>query len=146
MLKVPVVSDDPLAGPSKANLRETFGKEYAMQATVQYKCDDFRSQIEQDIARFEGKLERWLEHYDSDLVSLHLCYDKHKRKRTYLITLNLKLPGATLHASASNLEARFALRRAFDEMEKQISKHQSRARKDYEWKRRRLRRPEPVEA
>jgi ribosome-associated translation inhibitor RaiA len=116
-----------------------------MHVAVQYKCDEFRSQIEQDLARFGAKLERWLEHYDSDLVSLHACYDKHARKRTYLIILNLTLPGTKLHASASNIEARFALRRAFDEMEMQISKHQRRARKDYQWKRKRLRRPTPAE-
>jgi ribosomal subunit interface protein len=117
-----------------------------MHVTVQYKCDEFRSQIEQDIARFGSKLERWLEHYDSDVISLHACYDKHARKRTYLITLNLSLPGAKLHASAGNAEARFALRRAFDEMEMQLSKHQRRARKDYMWKRKRVRRAAPVEA
>lgn len=146
MLGMPVLKEHAPAGPFKAILRKSFRKEYAMQATVQYKCGDFRAQIEEDIERFEGKLERWLEHYSADLVKLHLCYDKHTRKKTYLVTMNLKLPGATLHASASNPEARFALRRAFDELEMQVSKHQRRVRRDYEWKRRRLRRPEPVEA
>lgn len=112
-----------------------------MNLSVQYKCDDFRPQIEQDIHRYVAKMERWLERYDSDLVSLHACYDKHSRKRTYIVTLNLILPAARLHVSASNGEARFALRRAFDEMEMQVSRHQRLARKDYEWKRKRARRP-----
>ncbi len=117
-----------------------------MKLSIQYKCDDFRSQIEQDVARYVSKMDRWLERYDPDLVLFHLCYEKHSRKRTYTITLNLTLPSATLHASASNAEARFALRRAFDEMELQVSKHQRLVRKDYEWKRRRLRRPASAEA
>ncbi|HEV2389076.1 MAG TPA: HPF/RaiA family ribosome-associated protein [Candidatus Acidoferrales bacterium] len=117
-----------------------------MNVTVQYKCNEFRPQIEEDLARCGAKLERWLERYDSDLVSLHACYDKHPRKRSYAVTLNLNLAGVTLHASASHAEARFALRRAFDEIELQISKHQSRSRKDYEWKRKRLRRHAVAEA
>lgn len=117
-----------------------------MNVSVQYKCDDFRGQIEQDIAKYAAKLGRWLGHFDDDLVSLHASYDKHSRKRTYIITLNLVLPSATLHASASNGEARFALRHAFDEMETQVSKHLRIARRDYEWKRKRARRPAWVEA
>lgn len=117
-----------------------------MNVSVQYKCDDFRGQIEQDIAKYAAKLGRWLEHFDDDLVSLHASYDKHSRKRTYLFALNLVLPSATLHASASNAEARFALRRAFDEMETQVSKHLRIARRDYEWKRKRVRRTAWVEA
>jgi ribosome-associated translation inhibitor RaiA len=117
-----------------------------MNLSVQYKCDDFRPQIEQDIARYAGKMDRWLERYDPDAISLHACYEKNSRKHTYIVTLNLKLPSATLHASASNNEARFALRRAFDEMELQVNKRQRLSRKDYEWKRKRLRRPVSVEA
>lgn len=117
-----------------------------MNLTVQYKCNEFRPQIEEDLARWGTKLERWLERYSADLVSLHACYDKHLRKRSYVITLNLNLAGVTLHASAIHAEARFALRRAFDELEHQVNKHQSRLRKDYEWKRKRLRRPAIAEA
>jgi ribosomal subunit interface protein len=117
-----------------------------MNVTVQYKCDDFRPQIEQDITRYAGKMDRWLERYDPDLVSLHVCYKKHSRKHSYAVNVNLILPSVTLHASASNGEARFALRRAFDEMELQVNKHQRLSRKDYEWKRKRLRRPVSVSA
>ena len=117
-----------------------------MNLIVQYKCDDFRPQMEQDITRYTAKMERWLERYDPDLISLHACYEKHSRKKIYTVTLNLTLPSATLHASASNGEARFALRHVFDELEMQVSKHQRLARKDYEWKRKRLRRPASAEA
>jgi ribosome-associated translation inhibitor RaiA len=117
-----------------------------MNVTVQYKCDDFRPQIEQDITRYSAKLERWLNRYESDLLALHACYDKHARKRTYMVILNLKFPSATLHASAGNAEARFAVRRAFDELEMQVSKHQRLLRRDYEWKRKRLRSPASVGA
>lgn len=117
-----------------------------MNVTVQYKCDEFRFQIEQDVEKYVGKMNRWLGRYDSDTVSLHACYEKHSRKHSYVVTLNLTLPSTTLHASASNGEARFALRRAFDEMELQVNKHQRLSRKDYEWKRKRLRRPAWIEA
>lgn len=117
-----------------------------MNVTVQYKCDDFRPQIEHDISRFSAKLERWLGRYESDLLVLHACYGKHARKRIYMVVLNLKFPRAALHASAGNAEARFAVRRAFDELEMQVSKHQRLSRRDYEWKRKRLRSPAPAEA
>jgi ribosome-associated translation inhibitor RaiA len=116
-----------------------------MNVSVQYKCDDFRPQVERDIARYSAKLERWLGRYDSDLVTLHGSYHKHARKRTYIVALNMRLPGATLHASAGNAEARFAVRRAFDELEMQVSRHQQLLRRDYEWKRKRLRHPVAVE-
>ena len=116
-----------------------------MNLAVQYKCDDFRPQIERDMTRYSAKLERRLGRYNSDSLTLHACYDKHARKRTYMVVLNLKIPGATLHASAGNTEARFALRRAFDELEMQVSKHQRLLRKDYEWKRKRLRKLVPAE-
>ena len=117
-----------------------------MNLIVQYKCDDFRPQIEQDITRHMAKMERWLERYDPDLISLHACYEKHSRKKIYTVTLNLTLPSVTLHASASTGEPRFALRHAFDAMEMQVSKHQRLARKDYEWKRKSLPRPASDEA
>lgn len=117
-----------------------------MNVTVQYKCDDFRAQIEKDIARYSAKLERWLSRYDSDGLDLHASFDKHARKRVYLVNLNLNFPHATLHASAGNAEARFAVRRAFDELETQVKKQQSLLRHDYEWKRKRLRNPVSAEA
>ena len=117
-----------------------------MNLIVQYKCDDFRPQMEQDFARYAAKLERWLERYDSDLASLHASYEKHSRKKIYTVTLNLTLRSARLHAGASNAEARFALRHAFDELEMQLSRHMQLARKDYEWKRKRFRRAVSVGA
>lgn len=111
-----------------------------MNVSVQYKCEDFRPQIDRDIARYATKLGKRLGRYNTDLLTLHACYDKHPRKRIYMVSLNLNMPGTTLHASAGNSEARFALRRAFDELKTQVSKHQRLARKDYEWKRKRLRR------
>lgn len=116
-----------------------------MNVTVQYKCDDFRAQIEKDIARYSAKLERWLSRYDSDLLVLHVSYDKHTRKRVYMVNLNLNFPHSALHASAGNVEARFAVRHAFDELETQVSKQQSLLRRDYEWKRKRLRNPASAE-
>lgn len=117
-----------------------------MNVSIQYKCDDFRPQVDQDIARYSAKLERWLSHYDSDLLLLHACYKKHARKHLYLCILNMKLPGSMLHSSAANAEARFAVRGAFDELEIQVNRHRSRARRDYEWKRKRERSPAAVGA
>jgi len=54
------------------------------------------------------------------------------------------LPTGTLHATGVGDNIRAACKKAFAELEVQVKKHQSRLRKDYEWKRKRLR-PRPIE-
>jgi|GEM_PF-701501 ribosomal subunit interface protein len=110
-----------------------------MRLTAHFKSEEFRPQIEKDLERYREKLSRWLKHYNEDLVSLHLTYEKHPRKQEYTVSLDLRLPSADIPVSATHADARFALRQAFDELEEQIKKHQGRLRRDYLWKRRRAR-------
>jgi ribosome-associated translation inhibitor RaiA len=49
----------------------------------------------------------------------------------------LSLPTGTLHATAASTSVRSSCKKAFTELEAQVKKHQSRLRKDYEWKRKR---------
>lgn len=110
-----------------------------MHITAQFRSDEFRPLVEQDLHRYANKLARWLKHYNEDLVSLHLVYEKHPRKTEYTVSLNLKLPSTDIPVRTSHADARFAVRQAFDELEEQIKRHQSRLRRDYLWKRKRSR-------
>lgn len=115
-----------------------------MKLSLLYKTNEFREQVEREVARHGAKLERWLKHYEPDLVQLHGTLDKHPRNDHYVLTLNLMLPTGTLRVTGENAEARFCAKQAFDDLELQIKKHQARLRKDYQWKRKRVRREVPA--
>ncbi len=55
------------------------------------------------------------------------------------MSLNLCLPTGTLHATGTGESVRATCKQAFSELEVQVKKHQSRLRRDYEWKRKRPR-------
>ena len=59
------------------------------------------------------------------------------RSTEFICTVNLSLPTGTLHATAEGPDPVASARKAFVELEAQIKKHQSRLRKEYEWKRKR---------
>ena len=115
-----------------------------MKLSLHYKTDEYREQVEKEVVRHVAKLERWLRHYEPDLVQLHGTLGKHPRNDHYVLTLNLTLPTGTLRVTEENAEARYCARQAFDDLELQIKKHQARLRKDYEWKRKRVRKEVPA--
>jgi ribosome-associated translation inhibitor RaiA len=72
-------------------------------------------------------------------VQMHGCIEKHSRKEEYVYSLNLSLPSGTLHATGEGGDVLACVKVAFAEIEAQIKKHMSLLRKDYEWKRKRVR-------
>lgn len=110
-----------------------------MKISFSHVQEEIRVHFEQVTERHVAKLERLLKRYAPDLVQLHGVVEKHPRKNEYKVALNLVLPTGTLHATGSALEVRHSAKTAFTELESQVIKHQARLRKDYEWKRKRLR-------
>ncbi len=109
--------------------------------------DGFRQVFEHVAQRHIAKLEKLLKRYSPDLVQLHGAFEKHPRKTEYSFSLNLTLPTGTLHATGQGRDVRISAKMAFTELEVQVKKHQSKLRKDYEWKRKRPRSaPTPEEA
>lgn len=98
-----------------------------------------REPVEAAAGHSVTKLERLLKSYSPDLLKLHGGFEKHPRKEEYSLSLNLSLPTGTLHATGTGPDVRSSVKQAFDELESQVKKHQSRLRKDYEWKRKRAR-------
>ena len=108
-----------------------------MKLSISYKHVESQKPVEAEVERHVKKLNKLLQSYDPDLVQLHGAFAKNSHKAEQYCTLNLSLPTGTLHATATGTSARTSCKRAFTELEGQVKKHQSRLRKDYEWKRKR---------
>jgi ribosome-associated translation inhibitor RaiA len=111
-----------------------------MKVSFTYKYPEARVPIEKETERHVIKLTRLLKSYSPDLVQLHGSLGNNAHKGAFSLSLNLSLPTGTLHSTASGREFRAICKKAFVEIEAQVKKHQSRLRKDYEWKRKRERR------
>ena len=93
--------------------------------------------IEPALDRHIAKIAKLLKSYEPDLVQFHGGFEKQPHRAEYIFSANLSLPTGTLHATGKGPDAPTSARKAFVELESQIKKHQSRLRKDYEWKRKR---------
>jgi ribosomal subunit interface protein len=110
-----------------------------MKLSISYKHVDAHETVEKQTARPIAKLSRLLKCYEPDLVQLHGVFSKNPHNQEHSFSLNLSLPTGTLHATGIGENVRASCKKAFTELEVQVKKHQSRLRKDYEWKRKRPR-------
>jgi ribosomal subunit interface protein len=110
-----------------------------MKLSMSYKHVDAHEAVEKQNARHVEKLARLLKSYEPDLVQLHGVLSKNPHNQGHSFSVNLSLPTGTLHATGTGENVRAACQKAFAELEVQVKKHQSRLRKDYEWKRKRAR-------
>jgi ribosome-associated translation inhibitor RaiA len=108
-----------------------------MKLSISYKHVESHKPVEVEVARHVGKLGKLLQSYSPDLVQLHGTFSKHPRTDESSCSLNLSLPTGTLHATGTGATVRASCKKAFSELEAQVKKHQSKLRKDYEWKRKR---------
>jgi len=108
-----------------------------MKTSIHFKHVDAHQSIEKEIDRHTGKLGKLLKSYEPDLTQLHATFSKNGRAEEFACTLTLSLPTGTLHATGNGALVRTSCKQAFSELESQVKKHQSRLRKDYEWKRKR---------
>jgi ribosomal subunit interface protein len=108
-----------------------------MKIAISYKNVEVPSAVEPAVQRHIEKIGVLLQSYEPDLVQLHGSFEKHPRRATYAFDVSVSLPTGTLHATGEGPDALNSARKGFAELESQIKKHQSRLRKDYEWKRKR---------
>src|SRR3989442_7497870 len=108
-----------------------------MKLSINFKHVESHKPVEVEVERHVGKLEKLLKSYSPDLVQLHGTFSKHPRTDESSCSLNLSLPTGTLHATGTGATVRASCKKAFSELEAQVKKHQSKLRKDYEWKRKR---------
>jgi ribosomal subunit interface protein len=112
-----------------------------MKLSISYKNVEPHKPAENEVEKYSVKLNRLLKSYDPDLVQLHGVFSKNPHREENSFSLNLSLPTGTLHATGNGENVRASCKQAFAELETQLKKHQSRLRKDYEWKRKR---PRPI--
>jgi len=108
-----------------------------MKTAISYKNVEVPSTVEPAVERHIEKIGVLLGSYDPDLVQLHGSFEKHTKRSSYAFDVSVSLPTGTLHATGEAADAVTSARKGFSELEAQIKKHQSRLRKDYEWKRKR---------
>lgn len=108
-----------------------------MKLSVSFKDLGNHKSVDKEMQHAIKKLNTLLKTYEPDLVQLHAVFSMVLRKDEHALALNLSLPTGTLHATAENVHLRACCKKAFNELESQVKKHQSRLRKDYEWKRKR---------
>jgi ribosome-associated translation inhibitor RaiA len=110
-----------------------------MKLSISYKYVESHDTVEAEASRSMKKFDRLLKSYEPDLVQLHGVFSKNPHNPEHSFSLNLSLPTGTLHATGTGKNVRASCKKAFSELEVQVKKHQSRLRKDYEWKRKRPR-------
>jgi ribosomal subunit interface protein len=110
-----------------------------MKLSISYKHVEAQKPVEAEVDRHVSKLGKLLQSYSPDLVQLHGAFSKNSRTDENSCALNLSLPTGTLHATGNGASMRASCKQAFSELEGQVKKHQSKLRKDYEWKRKRPR-------
>jgi ribosomal subunit interface protein len=108
-----------------------------MKLSISYKHVASHDAAEAETSRSMQKLGRLLKCYEPDLVQLHGVFSKNPHNEEHSFSVNLSLPTGTLHATGIGSNVRASCKKAFNELEVQVKKHQSRLRKDYEWKRKR---------
>ncbi len=108
-----------------------------MKISISYRHIESPQTFEKALDRHISKIGKLLKSYEPDLVQLHGGFEKQPHRVEYLFSLNLSLPTGTLHATGEGPDPTASSRKAFAELESQIKKHQSRLRKDYQWKRKR---------
>lgn len=111
-----------------------------MKTSFSYKQVESREEVEKEVDARTKRLEKFLKRFAPDLVQLHGAFERIPHKNSMALSLNLSLPTGTLHATGEASDAAGSVRVAFAEVLAQLKKHMAKLRKDYEWKRKGVRR------
>ena len=109
----------------------------AMKHSISYRNVEASDAMDRVLSRQLSKINSLLRSYDPDLVQLRGHVERHPRRAEFAFSVNLSLPTGTLHATAASADPELSARETFKELSKQIKKHMSLLRKDFEWKRKR---------
>ncbi len=87
--------------------------------------------LEELIARLEEKLQ----HHRQDSVSLHILFDENGSHKLYRIAVTCHIPGHTVAAHGESRDAGSTIRKAFEEIERQLEKLKAVIRHEHEVRR-----------
>ena len=93
-------------------------------------ADDIRSRFDRE----SKKLQRRLNHFPDDGVQLSGVVDSRVGKELYTWSLNLRLPGRTIHTTKEGYKILESMDAAFDDVSKQLEKYITQLRREHFWK------------
>ena len=108
-----------------------------MNVSISYKHVEAQQPVAAEVMRRLDKLNRLLKSYQPDMIQLKGVFSKNQRTEEQSCALTLSLPNGTLHATGNGKNVLAGCKKAFSEIETQVKKHQSRLRREHEWKRKR---------
>ena len=97
--------------------------------------------IEKDINHQIEKLTKRLQVFRPELIHLKGIVEQNSPREGFLVSLNLRLPSGQMAVQETAPAASAALKTAFDELLKQLTKHKDMLRSSHKWARRRSGRP-----
>jgi RNA polymerase sigma factor (sigma-70 family) len=87
----------------------------------------------------QRRVERYLaRRLDPDTIELHVHLEKSEHRDYYQVSLQLFVPDATLTSREEDWDLNVALRKAFDELEREVLKYTGRLKHDAVWRRKEL--------
>jgi RNA polymerase sigma factor (sigma-70 family) len=107
-----------------------------MQWDLRFKGLDEEARIARILARWRSKLERQVQRFASDRVSLRGLVERHSNKRRFRVMLLLSVPGRMIVAKEEGASLEPVVKEAFTEVLRQLAKHQAMLRREPLWKRR----------
>ena len=93
--------------------------------------------IEKDINHQIEKIRKRLQVFRPELIHLKGIVEQNSPREGFLVSLNLRLPSGQMAVQETAPAANAALRAAFDELLKQLTKHKDMLRSSHKWARRR---------
>jgi len=91
--------------------------------------------IEKEISHQIEKIQKRLHVFRPELVHLKAILDQSSAREGTLVSLNLRLPSGQLTAQEKAASATAAIKAAFDELIRQISRHKELLRSSHKWRR-----------
>jgi RNA polymerase sigma factor (sigma-70 family) len=108
-----------------------------MNVHISYKGLEKTPDVESTVQQHLKKLERRLQLFRPELVSLHGSVLQKSPRAGYVVALNLKLPTTDLATEQTSHNSATAVKAAFDALIDQISRHKGSLRNEHAWPRRR---------
>lgn len=108
-----------------------------MNVHISYKGNQKPADLENEINPQIQKLGKRLQVFRPELVHLRVGLDQANPREGFNVSLDLRLPSGDIASQESGTSAEGAIKKAFDDLIEQLSKHKDRLRARHQWVRRR---------
>lgn len=92
--------------------------------------------LEQEFNHNIEKLSRRLQVFRPDLVHFHAVLEENSARQGFAVSLNLRLPSGQMASREAGDAASAAIKKAFDNLIEELTKHKDRLRAEHKWVRR----------